>query len=168
MAVVVSANETFEGWLVVAAVDNNDVLQTRTKIVEISSAITTAAAAEAAVAAAAAALDAINEADVIEYGIRIKFPHDGTAVTVIGNVRKEAVLSLRPAAGGDLMTHTIYSPSDALVAGNNVVTTLAALGTYLDQFETAGALRMSDGEALAAANQIATARIRHVTGPRST
>jgi len=168
MAVVVSAAEQFEGWVVVAAVDTNGVLKQRTKIIEIASGITLYADALAAVVADAAALDAINEADIIEYGVRAKFPHDGTAVTVVGNVYKEAVLTLRPEDAGDKVTHTIYSPADALIAGNNVVETLAALGTYLDQFEPTGDLRLSDGEAIAAANQIAASRVRYVASGKAT
>lgn len=165
MAVQVAANEVFSGWVIVAAPDNNGRLQQRIKYYEISDAITTYAAALAAIVAAAAALDAINEADIIEYGVRSKFPHNGSISAVVGNVRKEAFLTLFPAAGGDKIDHSIYSPDDTLApSGGGVNTGYAALATYLDMFESAGALRLSDGEAIAASPQIAAARIRHVGG----
>lgn len=163
MAVNVSANEVFSGWVIVACLDNNGKLQQRMKEIEIADTITLYADALAAVVADATALDGINEADIIEYGVRVKFPSNGTLPTVVGNVYKEAVLTLVPASGGDKITHTVYSPDDTLApSGGGVNTGYAALGTYLDQFETAGDLRVSDGEAIAAASQIAKARIRYV------
>lgn len=167
MADVTLAQEVFFCSVTVAAVDNNNVLQTRSKEFEFDATITDYAAASTALGTLVTALDAINEADIVEKSIRSVFRHNGTAVTVVGNPRKEAQLSLRPSSGGNLMSHSIFSPSDALVAGKNVVETLAALLTYLDLFEATGPFRMSDGESIAATNQIASSRVRHVTGPKS-
>lgn len=163
MAVNVAAGEIFTGWVVVACLDNNGKLQQRTKEYEISDAVTTYAGALAAIVAVATDLDGVNEADIIEYGVRAKFPSNGTLPTVVGNVYKEAILSLVPSDGSEKISHTIYSPDDTLApTGGGVNTGYANLGAYLDNFEAAGDLRLSDGESIAAANQIASARIRHV------
>ena len=162
MAVVVSANESFEGFVVIAAVDTNNVLKQRTKFYELGSGVTTDAEARAAMAALLPLLDAVNEGDIIGWGIRTVFGWDGTAVTVVGNLQREAVLTLRPAVAGDLVTHTIYAPDDTIVAGNNVNENDADLLAYLNLFETTGDFTLSDGESIAAVNQIASSRLRTV------
>lgn len=163
MAVNVAANEIFTGWVIVACLDTNGKLTSRMKEFEIVDTITVYADALAAVVAVAADLDGVNEADIIEYGVRAKFPSNGTLPTVVGNVYKEAILSLFAADGSEKISHTIYSPDDTLApSGGGVNTGYANLGAYLDNFETAGDLRVSDGEAIAATPQIAAARVRWV------
>ena len=162
MAVVVSANESFEGFVVIAAVDTNGVLKERTKPFELSAAVTTDAEARAAMLALLPLLDAVNEGDIIGWGFRVVFGHDGTPVTVVGNLQREAVLTLRPATPGDKLTHNIYSPDDTIVAGKNVNENDADLTAYLNLFETAGNFTISDGEHIASTNQIAASRLRTV------
>ena len=160
MAVVVSANESFEGFVIVAALDTNGVLKQRTKFYELGAGVTTDAEARAAMAALLPLLDGVNEADIIGWGFRVVFGWDGTAVTVVGNLQREAVLTLRPATPGDLVTHVIYSPDDTLVAGKNVNENDADLIAYLNVFETTGDFTLSDGESISATNQIAASRLR--------
>lgn len=163
MAVQVSANEKFEGFVVLAALDTNGVLKQRTKFYELSSAVTTDAEARAAMVALLPLIDAINEADIIGWGIRTVFGWNGTAVTVVGNLQREAVLTLRPDTPGDLVTHTIYAPDDTIVAGKNVNENDTELLAYLNVFETGGNFTLSDGEHIAVANQIASSRLRTVS-----
>lgn len=163
MAVVVSANESFEGFVVVAALDTNGVMKQRTKFYELGASVTTDAEARAAMLALLPLLDAVNEADIIGWGFRTVFGWDGTAVTVVGNLQREAVLTLRPALPGDLVTHTIYSPDDTIVSGKNVNESDPDLIAYLNIFETTGDFTVSDGEQIAAANQIASSRLRTVS-----
>ena len=162
MSIVVSADESYEGFAVVAAVDTNGVLKERIKFFELGAGVTTDAEARAAMVAMLPLLDGVNEADIIGWGFRVVFGWDGTAVTVVGNLQREAVLTLRPATAGDLITHTIYAPDDTLVAGKNVNENDADLIAYLNLFEPTGDFTLSDGESIAAANQIASSRLRTV------
>lgn len=165
MAVVVSANEIFEGWIVVSALDTNGVLKSRTKFYELASTVTTDLEARTAMTALLPLLDATNEGDITEWGFRVKFPYDGTtAITVVGNLQREAVLTLRPSTPGDLVTHTIYSPDDTIVSGNNVNQDDADLIAYLNLFESGADFALSDGEQIVATNQIAASRLRTVAG----
>lgn len=162
MAVLVSANETFGGFVVIAAIDSNNVLKERIKFFELSEAITTDAEARAAMVALLPLIDATNEGDIIGWGIRTVFGWSGVAVTAVGNLQREAVLTLRPDTPGDKMTHTIYAPDDTIVAGSNVNENDADLLAYLNVFETGGDFTMSDGEHIAVTNQIAASRLRTV------
>lgn len=167
MALLVGAGETFGLDVVVAAKDNNDVQYERTKSFEMSDAVTTYAEAIAAATAMLTALDAINEADIIKYVVRVAFQDSTGAVTAVGNVRKEAILTVRIAGSVKKAYHSIYSPYDAMISGKSVVTT-AALQTYLDLFETGGTFTLSDGEHISTdePTRIADSRVRHVAGSK--
>ena len=167
MAVLVGAGERFELDVTVAALDNNNVLYERTKTLEFSDAVTTYAEAIAAATAMLAALDAINEADITKYAIRTVFDESTGAVTAVGNVRKEALLSLRIAGTSKKASHSIFSPYDTMISGKNVVST-APLQTYLDLFETGGNFTLSDGEHISTdePTRIASSSIRHVAGTK--
>lgn len=165
MAIKVVAQARFYVTIVVAALDTNNKFTTRSKDYELAATVTTHADAETAAQALMADLDAINEADIVGYTIRTVHGYDNTTpVAVVGNLWKEAVLSLVPAIAGDKITHTIYAPDDTLApAGGGVNTSYANLLAYLDNFEQAGAtFQLSDGEFIATDNQIASARIRRV------
>jgi hypothetical protein len=167
MAILVGAGERFELDVTIAALDNNGVQQERTKTFQFSDGVTLYADAAAAAAAFLTALDAINEADIIKWALRTVLDESTGPVTAVGNPRKEAILSLRIDGSSKKEPHTIFSPYDAMISGNAVVTT-AALQTYLDFFETGGDLTISDGEAISTveATRIAASRVRHVAGPR--
>lgn len=168
MAVLYSATERFELDVTVGAIDNNLTMYERTKTFEFNSGVTVVADAIAAGVALVTALDAINEADITKKVLRIINDESTGAVTAVGNVRKEAVLSLRIAASTKKADHSIFSPYDAMISGKNVVST-AALQTYLDFFETGGDFALSDGEFISTdeATRIAASKVRHVVGPRS-
>jgi len=168
MAVLVGAGERFELDVTVAAIDNNGVQYERTKTFQFSDGVTTYADALLAGAALITALDAINEADIIKYAYRTVYDESTGAVTAVGNVRKEAILTLRIAASSKKAAHSIYSPYDAMISGKSVVST-AALQTYLDFFETGGDFTISDGEAISTdeATRIAASRVRHVAGAKN-
>jgi hypothetical protein len=160
MAVIVSADERFDGWVELAAIDTNGVRKKRKKFFELSDAVTTDAEARAAMVALLPLLDAVNEADIVAWHFGVTFPWDGTATTVVGNLQREAILTLVPDTPGDLVTHTIYAPDDTIVSGNNVNEADADLVAYLNLFETGGDFVLSDGESIVAANQIASSRLR--------
>jgi hypothetical protein len=168
MALLVSANERFELDVTVAAVDNNGVQYERTKTFEFNPGVTVYADAVAAAGVLLTALDAINEADIIKYAIRTIYDESTGAVTAVGNVRKEASLTLRIAASSKKENHKIFSPYDAMISGKSVVST-AALQTYLDLFETGGDFAISDGEVISTdeATRIAASAVTHVAGPKS-
>ena len=162
MAVLVSANEVFQGFVILASIDSNGVQHERPKFYELADTITTDAEARAAMVALLPLLDAVNEADIIGWGIRTVFGWSGVAVTAVGELQREAVLTLRPDAPGDLVTHTIYAPDDTIVSGKNVNQNDADLLAYLNIFETGGDFTLSDGEHISVANQIASSRLRTV------
>lgn len=168
MAVLVGVGERFELDVTVAAIDNNNVQYERTKTFEFNPGVTVYADALIATAALLAALDAINEADIIKYTLRTVYDESTGPVTAVGNVRKEASLSLRIAGSSKKENHKIFSPYDAMISGKAVVST-AALQTYLDLFETGGDFVISDGESISTdeATRIAASGITHVAGPKS-
>lgn len=167
MANLVGAGERFELDVTLAALDNNNVQYERTKTFQFSDGVTVYADALLAGAALITALDAINEADIIKYTYRTIYDESTGAVTAVGNVRKEAILTLRIAASSKKADHTIYSPYDAMISGKSVVST-AALQTYLDFFETGGDFTISDGEVISTdePTRIASSRVRHVVGAK--
>lgn len=160
----------FAAEVTLAALDSNNVVQERTKLFEFNSGVVLYADALAALGALITSLVAINEADIVRYRLVEIFDVTTGPVTLVGNVRKEAVLSLRLAGSSKKAAHTIYAPSDANVSGNAVVIDADMLA-YLDNFETGGDFTISDGETIpvgGAAEQVAASRIRFVKGPKPT
>jgi len=160
---LVGVAERFEVEVTLAAIDNNGVQQERTKTYALASGVTTYLDAQAAVDALIVSLLAIEEADLIKYVIRTVFDASTGAVASVGNVYKEAILTLRIAGSTKKAAHTILSPYDAMISGNSVVAT-AALQTYLDHFETGGDFTISDGEVISTTEgtRIAASRVRTV------
>jgi len=160
----------FGAEVTLAALDNNGVQQERTKIFEFASGVVLYADALAALGALLTAQQAISESDIIRYRIVVIFDEVSGPVTVVGNVRKEAVLSLRIAGSSTKKAnHTIYSPADDNVSGNAVIID-ADMQAYLDVFETGGDFTLSDGEVISTteATRVAASRVRFVPGPRPT
>jgi hypothetical protein len=162
MAILYTVDEIFEVTFTLAGLDDNGKLDTRNKVYELASSVTTHVAAVTAADAIATALQAITGADILHRTISTKQRGVAGGVTSTFDVYKEAVLSLNPADGSELITHTIPAPNNAIVSGKNVTENAAVLLTYLDNFEAASSFRLSDGEAIAAANQIASSRTRRV------
>lgn len=164
MAVLVGTNERFELEVTIAALDNNNVIQTRKKSFQFSDGVTVYADALAAADALLPLLDAINEGDIVGYSVRTVYDETTGAVTAVGDVFKEAILSLRlDGFANKKAPHTIFSPYDAMVSGNDVVIT-AAVQSYLDVFQTGGDFVISDGEPISAdeATRVAAKRLRKV------
>lgn len=160
---LVGAGERFELEVTLAALDNNGVQQERTKSFKFSDGVTVYADALAATGAFLTAILAIEEADLIKYVIRTVYDESTGAVASVGNVYKEAILTLRIAGSTKKAAHTIISPYDAMISGNSVVAT-AALQTYLDMFETGADFTISDGEVISTVEgtRIAASRVRTV------
>jgi hypothetical protein len=160
---LVGAGERFELEVTLAALDNNGVQQERTKVFQFSDGVTVYADALVAGAALLVDLAAIEEADIIKYTYRTIYDESTGAVTSVGNVYKEAILTLRIAGSTKKAAHTILSPYDAMVSGNSVVST-ALLQAYLDNFETGADFTISDGEEISTveATRIAASRVRTV------
>lgn len=164
---VVGGTFRFGAEITVAALDSNNVQQERTKIFEFAAGVVLHADALAALGVLITTLIAINEADIIRYRIVQVFDTVTGPVTLEGNVRKEAVLSLRIAGSSTKKAnHTIYAPSDANISGNAVVVD-ADMQAYLDVFETGGDFTVSDGEVISTdeATRVAASRVRFVPGP---
>lgn len=153
----------FELEVTLAALDNNGVQQERTKQFSLSPGIVLYADAAAASIAALALIAAIEEADIVKWVIRVVNDELTGAVTSVGNVYKEAILTLRKFESTKKLSHTIISPYDAMISGNSVVST-AALQAYLDLFEDGGDFTISDGEVISTteATRIAKSRVRTV------
>jgi hypothetical protein len=162
MAILYTADEIFEVTFTLAGLDDNGKLDTRQKVYELAASVTTHVAAATAADAIAAALQAITGADVLHRTISTKQRGVASGVTSTFDVYKEAVLSLYPLDGSELITHTIPAPNNAIVSGKNVLNSAAVLLAYLDNFETGASFRLSDGEAIVASNQIAASRTRRV------
>lgn len=168
MAVLADNIARFELDVKVAALDNNGVQYERTKSFQYNPGVVLYADAVLAGEALLVLLDAINEADIIAYTVRSIFDISTGAVGAVGNVRKEAILSLRIAGSATKKAdHTIYSPYDAMISGKNVVIT-APVQAYLDVFETGGDFQISDGEDISTdeATRVASTRVRHVPGAK--
>lgn len=168
MSVLVGATARFEVDITVAAIDSNGVQYERTKSFQLDPSVTDDGDVVLAVAALLPALDAINEADITKYVIRKIFDASTGAVTAVGNLRKEALLSLRIAGSVKKEDHTIYAPYDSMISGKSVVIT-APVQTYLDLFETAADFTISDGEHISTdeATRVAASRTRFVRGGKS-
>lgn len=164
MAILVGAGERFELSVTIGALDNNGVLQTRTKDFSFSDGVTTYVDALAATGAFLALLDAINEADIVSYALRTVYDETSGDVTAVGNPFKEAILSLRiDGFANKKVPHTIYSPYDAMISGNDVVLT-PAVQDYLDVFATGGDFTVSDGENIPVTDalRVASKRVRTI------
>lgn len=164
MAVLVGVTERFEMEVTVAALDNNNVIQTRVKKFQFNDGVTTYIDAVAAATAMLPILDAINEGDIVAWRVSTIMEQVTGAVTAVGDVFKEAILSLRLAGFANKKApHTIYSPYDAMVSGNDVVIT-APVQAYLDLFETGGDFVVSDGEPISTdeATRVAAKRLRKI------
>lgn len=168
MAILYSGTARYEIEITLASLDSNLVIYERTKSFELDAGTVDHAAALTAKGVLETVFDAVNEADLIKCHIRTIFDTPTAAVTAVGNLFKEAVLSLIPDGGGDKITHTIYAPIDAMVSGKTIINSNVQLLAYLNMFETTGAFSLSDGEKIAAdnpapANQIAASRTRHIS-----
>lgn len=162
MAILYTNDEIFEVTFTLAGLDDNGKLDTRNKVYELADSVTTFLAAATAADAIATALQAITGADILHRTISTKQRGAASAVTATFDVYKEAVLSLYPLDGSELITHTVPAPNNAIVSGKSVINSAAVLLAYLDNFEAGGSFRLSDGEAIVAANQIAASRTRRV------
>jgi hypothetical protein len=163
MAILYTVDEIFTVTFTLANVDANGKLSKRQKTYELADTVTTFVAAATAADAMATALQAITGADILHRSINTVQRGLASGVTSLFDVYKEAVLSLNPLDGSELITHTIPAPNNAIVSGKNVTESAAVLLAYLDQFETGGSFRLSDGEAIVAANQFASSRTRKVS-----
>ena len=164
MAVLVGAGERFELEVSIAALDNNNVIQVRKKSFQFSDGVTLYADALAAAQALLPLLDAINEGDIVAWRVATILDETTGAVTAVGDVFKEAILSLRlDGYANKKAAHTIYSPYDTMVSGNDVVIT-PAVQSYLDLFETGGDFVISDGEPISTdeATRVAAKRLRKI------
>jgi len=165
MAILYDVDEKFELEIEISALNHNGVLKSRTKTFELSSIVTTHAGAVTAKGVMETALDAVNEADLTRAVIRTVYSTPTGAVTAVGDVYHEAVLSLVPDDNSDKISHTIFSPADAIISGNDVIVT-AAVQTYLDLFETGATFALSDGEQISTTEgtRVAAKRTRTVSG----
>lgn len=162
MAILYTVDEIFEVTFILAGKDDNLKVDTRSKTYELAPSVTTHVAAVTAADALATALQAITGADILHRTISTKQRGALSGVTSTFDVYKEAVLSLAPEDGSELITHTVPAPNNAIVSGKNVIESAAVLATYLNNFETTGSFTLSDGESIAASNQIASSRTRRV------
>jgi len=160
---VAPAGESFELVVTLAAIDSDGKYIDRDKIFELDEGVTVYADAVTAAAALMTDLIAISKCDIVAYTVRVVHRGDAGDVTAVGNPYKEGQLTLNPDGGGDGISHTIYAPITAAISGTTLIENNAALLAYLDNFEPAGDFRMSDGEAISAANQIRSSRIRSVS-----
>lgn len=153
----------FELEVTLAALDNNGVQQERTKIFQFAAGVVLYADAALAALSMLDDIAAIEEADIVKWVIRTVNDSLTGAVTAVGNVYKEAILTLRIAGSTKKAAHTIFSPYDAMISGNSVVSTVA-LQDYLDRFMTGGDFTISDGEQISTvdATRIAASRVRTV------
>lgn len=152
-----------------AALDTNGVSQERTKLFPFAAGVVLYADALAALGSLLTALLAIAEIDIVRYRVVTIFDTITGPVTVVGSVRKEAVLSLRIAGSSTKKAnHTIYSPADANISGNAVVVD-ADMQAYLTKFQTGGDFTISDGEQISTdtGTRVAASGVRHVGGPRT-
>lgn len=161
MAIIAGATEIFTLGVLLASVDTNSVVATRMKTFEFNpTTITTHALANTAALAFLALLDAVDECDILDWWINVKHVGDIGSVTSSGTVYKEAVLTLNPLGGGKKISHSIFAPADAMIAGRNVIETNTDLLAYLNSFESGGDFLLSDGEQIVASNQIAASKTR--------
>lgn len=161
MADLTPIAEQFFVTIYFGALDSNGVVQERSKTYEIAASVTTHAGAVAAVDNLKTDLVATMEADILGYDLTTRRRAGVSGVTVVGNLRREAVITLNSADDTDKMPHSLYAPDDTIVAGKNVNENDAGLLAYIANFQsTGGEFRISDGEAVADTNPIASSRLR--------
>ena len=155
--------ERFSLEVRLAAIDSNGVIQERTKQFELADGVTVYSDALAASLALLVDLAAIEEADIVSWRIATIYDTLTGAIETVGNVYKEAVLSLRVAGSTKKIYHTVIAPYDAMISGNSVTAT-ALLQAYLDNFETGADFTLSDGEVISTVEgtRIAKSRVRVV------
>lgn len=147
-----------------AAIDSNGVTKERTKEFAFASGVVLYADALNALSALVTALIAINEADIVRHRVISIFDTVTGPVTLVGNLQREAVLTLRiNGSSTKKAAHSIIAPSDQNVSGNSVVVD-ADMRAYLDKFEAGGDFTISDGEQISAdsASQVAASGLRTV------
>lgn len=160
MADLTPVAEDFSVTFYFAALDSNGVVQERSKTFELDDGVTDAITASAAITALTADLVAVMEADILGHVLHRSRRAGLTGVTVVGNLRREAVLTLQSADDTDKMPHTIFAPDDTIVAGRNVNENDAELLAYIDNFKAAGEFFISDGEKVADTNSLVKSRLR--------
>lgn len=169
MAVLAGVTYQFSMSVLVAALDHNSTVVTRVKEYEFNpTTVTDFDLATAAAEAHVVLLDAVNDADILDWWITSRRYGAIGSVASTGNPYKEAVLTLNPLTpGNSKISHTIFAPDDTMISGKNVVESDAGLLAYLDQFEDGGDFLLSDGETIAATNQIAASRTRSVSSGKN-
>lgn len=161
MADLTPVAEDFFVTIYFAAIDSNGVVQERSKTFELADSVTLHADAVTAVDALKTDLVATMEADILGYDLTTRRRVGVGGVTVVGNLRREAVLTLNSADDTDKLPHTLLAPDDTIVSGKNVNENDAGLLAYIANFqETGGDFRISDGEAVADTNPISKSRLR--------
>jgi len=158
-----AAEESFALEVTLAAVDSNGVIQQRSKSFQFAPGVTVYADAAAAAIAFLVDLAAIEEADIIAWTVRTIHNTLTGAIATVGNVYKEASLTLRKDASVKKLNHSIIAPYDAMISGNSVIST-ALLQAYLDNFETGADFTISDGEVISTveATRIAASKVKVV------
>lgn len=116
--------------------------------------------ASTAVTAFLADLAVVSDAAIIE--TRLSEIKIDTAASSSANVFVQAAMTLNLNTAGKRAAHNIPAPDASIVSGKYVVSDAANLLAYLDNFETGGAMRISDGEAIASTNQVVKGRVRTV------
>jgi hypothetical protein len=169
MAVLAGATYIFSLSVLIAALDHNGVVVDRVKNFEFNpTTVTDHIEATTAAAAMVILLDAVNDADILDWWITARRYGDVGSVASTGNPYKEAALTLNPLTpGNSKISHTIFAPDDTMISGKNVVESDAGLLAYLDVFEDGGDFLLSDGEQIQASNQIAASRTRSVSSGKN-
>lgn len=162
MAKLYSASPRYSVTFTVANIDQNMKVQVRTKTYKLKSTVTDYADVLTHSEALADDLVLCTGADLLHKSISADFRGLMANVTGTFDVFKEAALSLNPADGSELIFHTIPAPNNTIVSGSNVQEAAANLASYLDNFEITGFFTLSDGESIAATNQIASSATRKV------
>lgn len=125
------------------------------------------AAAEATVAANIADIVAVTKAHVVSYTVSEKFANDAARTPANnGEVEEKAVISVNLATAPKKAILTIPAPVDTIFVGtsgdnwNQVDIADSLLVAFVGNF-AAGGFTLSDGENVAAANQIVAGRRTH-------
>lgn len=163
--------ERFEVSITFSAKDTNGAQTTRSKSFELVSAGASDADKRTAAAAEAAGLvvdvAAFSEAQIIGYSMR-EIWEDGTEVTAIASVYKEALMTVALNDNGTKKgTLTIPAPADVVINNGQVIVAAAATTNLLDHFMAAEGTRLSDGETVRDTNPLLTSRVRSVSSGKN-